>query len=211
VLVLHSPLHAIVDVDVAARAGWTPAALARAYLDGGARIIQLRAKRTPSGPLMDLCDALVELARSGDAAIIVNDRADLARMCRAAGVHVGQDDLSPRHARSIVGDAAVVGVSTHTVPQIDAAATEPVSYIAVGPVFGTRTKDTGYSAVGLPLVTQAVRRARGRPVVAIGGVTLDNAVLALDAGAAAVAVITDLLAGPPDARVRTYLATLAGR
>ncbi len=140
----------------------------------------------------------------------MNDRVDLARMSGAGGVHVGQDDLPPAAARDQLGPEAVVGVSTHSVPQLEAALREPVSYVAVGPVFGTSTKDTGYDAVGLELLRAASRMAGTMPIVAIGGVTLDNARAAIDAGASAVAVISDLLAGgDPESRVKAYLRLLS--
>jgi thiamine-phosphate pyrophosphorylase len=140
----------------------------------------------------------------------VNDRADLARMARAAGVHVGQEDLSPSDARAIVGPDAVVGYSTHSVEQVEMAVGEPVTYIAVGPVFGTRTKDTGYEAVGLELVSDAAVRAGQTPIVGIGGVSVENARSVLDAGASAVAVISDLLSTrDPRRRVAAYLRALA--
>ena len=142
--------------------------------------------------------------------MIVNDRADIARLAKAAGVHVGQDDIAPRDARPIVGPDAIVGVSTHTIDQVRAACAEPVSYIAVGPVFGTQTKDTGYTAVGLELVSAAAKAAGSIPIVAIGGVTLENARSVLDAGAASVAVIGDLLTGgDPRGRIAAYLQALA--
>jgi thiamine-phosphate pyrophosphorylase len=192
-------------VDVAAHARWAPLDLAQSYLDGGARLLQLRAKHLPSGPFLDLCDGLVRIAAPYNALIIVNDRADLAVMARAAGVHVGQEDLAPADARGLLGPAAIVGFSTHTVAQIEAAVREPISYLAVGPVFGTNTKDTGYSAVGLDLVSAAVRLAGEIPVVAIGGITLDTAPAVWRAGAAAVAVISDLVSvGDPAARVASY-------
>jgi thiamine-phosphate pyrophosphorylase len=139
--------------------------------------------------------------------VIVNDRADLARMAGATGVHVGQDDVSAADARALLGERAMIGCSTHTAAQVEAALPQPVDYIAVGPVFGTQSKDTGYKAVGLELVTAAARLAAGgRPVVAIGGVTLENAPSAMAAGASAVAVISDLLTGgTPTARVAAYL------
>jgi thiamine-phosphate pyrophosphorylase len=102
-----------------------------------------------------------------------------------------------------------MGVSTPSVAQIVATRAAPPPSVAVGPVFGTSTKDTGYSAVGLSLVREAARRSGGRPVVAIGGITLANAASVIDAGASAVAVIGDLLAGSPDARVRAFLRVLA--
>jgi thiamine-phosphate pyrophosphorylase len=124
---------------------------------------------------------------------------------------VGQEDLAPRAVRTVVGDDAVVGLSTHTVEQLERALDEPVSYVAIGPVFGTATKETGYGAIGLERVADASRRAaaRGLPLVAIGGITVHNARAVVDAGAAAVAVIGDLLAtGDPEARVRAYLERL---
>jgi thiamine-phosphate pyrophosphorylase len=202
------PLHAIVDVQVASKAGWQPLDLARAYLDGGARLLQLRAKDLPFGPFLDLSDALVALADEYEAGIIVNDRIDVARLSRAEGVHVGQEDLPPATARDQLGPAAIVGCSTHSAAQLEAARREPVSYIAVGPVFGTSTKVTGYEAVGLDLVAAAVRIADPIPIVAIGGVTLANAASAVEAGASAVAVISDLLVGDPVERVKAYLRIL---
>lgn len=185
------------------------ARLGAAFLDGGARVIQLRAKRLPSAPFLQHADDLVRAAAPYGAAVLVNDRVDLALVAGAAGAHVGQEDLPPAAARRLLGPEATIGYSTHTVAQIEAAADEPVSYIAIGPVFGTQTKATGYDAVGLALVAQAVRRSGGRPVVAIGGITLDRAPEVIAAGAASVAVITDLLAGgDPRARVAAYLRAL---
>jgi len=199
-----------VDVDLAGRAGLTPIDLTRAFLAGGARLLQLRAKTLGSRAFLDLADACVAAARPYNASIIINDRVDIARLSRAAGVHVGQDDLSPSAARRLLGDTAVVGVSTHTVPQIEAALREPVSYIAVGPVFGTASKNTGYDAVGLALVSAAARLAGEVPVAAIGGITLDNAPSVIAAGASSVAVIGDLIAGGnPEHRTRAFLQTLA--
>lgn len=203
-----SVLHAIVDVHAVAGAGWKPTELARAFLDGGARLLQLRAKELPSGAFLDLSDAVVALADEYEARIIVNDRVDVARLSGAAGVHVGQEDLSPAAARAQLGPAALIGFSTHTVAQVEGALQEPISYIAVGPVFGTATKDTGYSAVGLNLVSAAARLAGSIPVVAIGGVNLGNARAAIDAGASSVAVISDLLVGDPAERVKAFLRIL---
>ena len=178
-------------------------------LDGGARLLQLRAKTLPSRDFLELADAVVAIAGRYGASIVINDRVDIAKLSGAAGVHVGQDDLPPAAARGLLGDAAIVGFSTHTVEQIDAAVREPISYLAVGPVFGTHSKDTGYDAVGLDLVAEAVRRAGTLPVVAIGGITIENASSVLGAGAASVAVISDLLAGgDPQQRTRAILRSL---
>jgi thiamine-phosphate pyrophosphorylase len=200
-------LHAIVDIDMAARNERDPRDLARRFLDGGARVLQLRAKTLPSGPFLQLCDALVSLSRDYSAIFIVNDRVDVARLSGAHGVHVGQEDLPPAAARSQLGADSIIGFSTHSIAQVEAALHEPVSYLAVGPVFGTSTKDTGYSAVGLDLVSLA-SRLTPLPVVGIGGVTLDNARSVIDAGASAVAVISDLLVDDPAARVQAFLRAL---
>jgi thiamine-phosphate pyrophosphorylase len=132
-------------------------------------------------------------------------------LSRADGVHVGQEDLSPAAVRGLVGDQAIVGLSTHTSEQVDAAVREPVSYVAIGPVFATDTKSTGYRTLGVEPVRRAAHRAREReiPLVAIGGVTLETAADLIRAGAATVAVISDLMAGgDPAARVHAYLERL---
>jgi thiamine-phosphate pyrophosphorylase len=146
--------------------------------------------------------------------VVVNDRVDIARLCHADGVHLGQDDLEPSAARCILDGSAVIGLSTHSPDQVRAAAGLPVDYVAIGPVFGTSTKNTGYRAVGTDMVSQAsaILREGGtrRPIVAIGGITLERAPDVIRAGAASVAVISDLLStGNPEARVREYLQALA--
>lgn len=152
---------------------------------------------------------MIHAARPYGASVVVNDRADLARMAGAAGVHVGQDDLAPKAARELLGPSAIVGYSTHTVRQIEAAVAEPIAYLAIGPVFGTQTKETGYTPVGLDLVRTAARLSRGIPVVAIGGITIETVPSVLDAGASCVAVIRDLLAGgDPKGRIAAYCRTL---
>ena len=132
-------------------------------------------------------------------------------MAGADGVHIGQDDLPGRVARDLLGSAAVLGLSTHDASQLEVALLEPVSYLAVGPVYDTPTKNTGYAPVGLEAVRQAALTAGDRPVVAIGGITLEAAPAVVAAGAASVAVISDLLAGEdPARRVRAYLDVLGG-
>jgi thiamine-phosphate pyrophosphorylase len=205
-------LNAIIDADAAARAGWRVLDLASACLDGGAAFLQLRAKDAASGWLLETAIAIVEMGARPGAHLVVNDRAEVARLAGAAGVHVGQDDLSAEAARRIVGPQRIVGLSTHTIAQLDAAVHAPVDYVAIGPVFGTASKATGYDAVGLEMVEQAAARAHplGLRVVAIGGITLEQAADVIAAGADSVAVISDLLStGDPRARVREYLARLA--
>ena len=199
-------LYPIIDADVCAQHGHDPIALADACLRGGARLLQLRAKQASGGALLAIADALVAAARRTDALVIVNDRADIARMSDAAGVHVGQDDLPVEDVRRLLPATAIVGLSTHDDRQLDSALRSAADYVAVGPIYGTRTKETGYSARGLALVRAAA--GRGKPVVAIGGITLERAADVAAAGAAAVAVISDLLVADPEARVRAYLQAL---
>ncbi len=201
-------LHAIVDAEQAARAGWTPVGLARAYLDGGARFLQVRAPGVETGTLVEWAGEIVAAA-GRSARVIVNDRCDVALMAGAEGVHVGQDDLPARVARDLLGPAALLGLSTHDAAQVEAALREPISYLAVGPVHETRTKRTGYAPLGIEAVRRATRAAGDVPVVAIGGITLETAPHVVAAGASSVAVISDLLAGgDPARRVRAYVEAL---
>jgi thiamine-phosphate pyrophosphorylase len=183
--------------------GLDPLAVARACLAGGARLLQLRCKEEGSAAILALADALVADAHRVGGRLIVNDRVDIARMCGADGVHVGQEDLPAEDVRRLLGPAAIVGVSTHDPAQVDRALAGPASYIAVGPIYGTATKETGYGARGLDLVRYAA--GRGMPVVAIGGITLDRGADVLAAGASSLAVITDLLADDVEARVRAFM------
>jgi thiamine-phosphate pyrophosphorylase len=211
---LPSALYVVCDADVCAGHGWNLVDFATACMAGGARLLQVRGKHLSGRAFLETTVAIVTRAESVGALVVVNDRADIARLSGAGGVHVGQEDLPPAFVRAVTGPTAVVGLSTHTVAQIDAAASEPVSYVAVGPVFVTATKDTGYDAVGLERVRYAAGRARthGLPLVAIGGITLDNARAVLDAGASSVAVISDLVAsGDPASRVSAFLDTLSRR
>jgi thiamine-phosphate pyrophosphorylase len=175
------------------------------------RFLQIRAKSLPSGAFLQLVDAVVGIASRVHCVVIVNDRVDVARLGVADGVHVGQEDLSPAAARLQLGPEAIVGLSTHTEAQLHAAVMEPVDYVAIGPVFDTATKKTGYDAVGLEAVTLARRIIPAHvPIIAIGGITLANARSILDAGASSVAVIGDLLAGGnPGGRAADYLKLLA--
>jgi thiamine-phosphate pyrophosphorylase len=201
-------LYPIIDTGVCDARGLDPATVADACLAGGARILQLRDKTGSSAAFLSLADRLVQRATAFEARVVVNDRADIARLSGAWGVHVGQDDLDAADVRRIVGAAAVVGISTHDEPQIDAALEPDATYVAVGPIFGTQTKDTGYSARGLDLIRYASNR--GKPIVAIGGIALDRVESLLEAGATGIAVISDLLTtGNPEARTREFIARIS--
>jgi thiamine-phosphate pyrophosphorylase len=204
-------LYPIIDVDLCRRRGLDPLALATECLSGGARLLQLRQKAQPggSGAWLELVRGVIASASPLAAAIIVNDRADIAAMAGAAGVHVGQQDLPLAAVRAIAGDRAILGISTHTWEQIDEALEGTADYVAVGPVFTTSTKETGYEPRGLDIIRYAA--GRGKPVVAIGGVTAENAAAVLAAGASSVAVIGALLSdADPESRVRELLRSLGG-
>jgi len=191
--------------------GLDPGDLCGAWLDAGVSLIQLRAKRLTFGPMLRLAEHLVTRISGGDARLIVNDRVDVAVLCGAAGVHLGQDDLAPLAARAMLGDRALVGLSTHAPAQVEEALRQPIDYLAIGPVFPTGTKLQPDPLVGLAGVEAAARRARprGLPVVAIGGITLATAAAVIEAGASSVAVISDLLGGDPAARAREFVRALA--
>ena len=205
-------LYAIVDGEACAGAGRAPLDVTRAFLSAGVRCIQLRLKGWDSGPFLNLARTLVDDAKNAECMVIVNDRADITALAGAHGLHVGQEDLSPTQARRIVGTSPMIGLSTHTQTQWESGVSQPISYLAIGPVFGTGSKATGYKAVGLEVVRQAsaCAAAAGLPVVAIGGITLETAGAVIDAGATSVAVISDLLVGEPEARADAYLRRLSG-
>jgi len=200
-------LYAILDVDLLRTRGIDGMSLARTWLDAGVRLIQLRAKTMATGAMLELADALVAAGHADGARVIVNDRADVARMCGADGIHVGQEDLSPTAVRALVGESAIVGLSTHTDAQVEAACDEPISYLAIGPVFESATKTQVYGPVGLDGVARVAARAHqaGLPVVAIGGITLTTMPQVIEAGAQSVAVISDLIAGNPQQRIREFV------
>jgi len=196
------PLYAILDVDAVTARGWAPADVCRAWLTGGVRLMQLRAKSARFGAFLTIADEVVALCREAGAMLIINDRADVAALCGADGVHVGQDDLAVVDVREHVArpgsqGRGLIGLSTHDDAQVAAAVSQPISYLAIGPVFGTGTKDTGYGPLGLAQVARAcvAAHAAGVPLVAIGGITRERAPSVLAAGADAVAVIADLIEG----------------
>ena len=199
-------LYAIVDVDLCRMRGLDPHTVTAAYLRGGARLLQVRQKSVGSADFLAAVRHAVAEAHAVGARVIVNDRPDVAAIAGADGVHVGQTDLSVHDAHVVAGETGICGLSTHTRGQVDDALASGATYVAVGPVFRTGTKQTGYDPQGLDLVRYA--SGRGRPIVAIGGMTLKRAPDVLAAGAASVAVISDLLAGDPEARVRQYMAAL---
>lgn len=170
----------------------SPHMAAVALAEAGVELIQYRDKHSPSQTLLSLSHQLVAEMRPRGVCVVVNDRPDVAALARAAGVHVGQDDLPVEEARRVCGPGRWVGVSTHTEEQVRAAASTSADYIAVGPVFETATKAYPAPVVGLELIRRA-RQITKKPIVAIGGITVERAGDVYAAGADAVAVASDIL------------------
>ena len=190
-------LYAIVDVSCFAMPLRTTAAIvgyARDLAAGGATIIQYRNKVGTTREMLDDARA-IRRALPGNVILIMNDRADICIAADLQGVHVGQDDLSPEGARTVIGPNRILGVSTHNLEQLQHADAGPADYIAFGPVFATSSKRNPDPVVGLDGI-RAARAATKKPLVAIGGITRANARSVIDAGADSVAVIADLLSSP---------------
>jgi thiamine-phosphate pyrophosphorylase len=181
---------------------------ARQLVDAGVRLLQYRNKTASSRELLESSKRLsVELMPRG-ITFIVNDRADVAALAGASGIHVGQEDLGVEEAREVVGQDKLVGVSTHNRTQFEQAAAGSADYIAVGPIFSTSTKMNPDPVVGTELIRQ-VRPLTDKPIVAIGGITLERAAEVVQAGANSVAVISDILrARKPGERARQFLEML---
>jgi thiamine-phosphate pyrophosphorylase len=202
---LPSPLYVILDSEVT-RGRELPSLLA-AVLAGGARLVQLRDKRTPLVELYPLALALAERCRQAGALFIVNDRADLALAVGAGGLHVGQEDLPAAAARRLLPSSMILGVSTHDLAQARRALADGADYVAVGSVFPTTTK-AAFQLVG-PELVRKLRPEVPVPLVGIGGITADNAALVVAAGADAVAVISAICAAPdPEVATRRLLERL---
>ena len=190
-------VYPILDTESLDRRAVTLETAAAAFLEGGAGILQIRHKRHWSRAFFDSARTVARLCREAGATLIVNDRADFA-MLLDAGLHVGQDDLSPRDARRLMGPDAAIGYSSHNMMQLCAAGGEPVDYVALGPIFSTASKLNPDPVTGL----EEIRRCRSlieKPLVAIGGITQENACDVWKAGADSVAVIAGLLPEPATA------------
>jgi thiamine-phosphate pyrophosphorylase len=200
--------YPILDTDVVLRRGIEPVKAAGQVLDGGAKILQFRHKGFLSREAFAWLEQIAKLARAMGATLVVNDRADLAKLF-GAGLHLGQDDLLPSVARRVIGPHAMVGYSTHNEAQLRAACDEPANYLALGPIFGTVTKENPDPTVALDELRR-LRPLSNRPLVAIGGITRANALKVIDAGADSVAVIGDLFPedGNITARIKEWLRLL---
>ncbi len=191
--VLPSPIYPITDPRAAGGGAHTEQV--RALLAGGARWLQLRDKSAAGGALRDDLRGACRLARARGARALVNDRADLALAAGAHGVHVGEDDLPAEAARRVLGERAWVGVSTHAPATAEHAARLDVDYVALGPIFPTRSKPGAHPAVGLAGLAEARLRVAA-PLVAVGGIGPENLAEVLRAGADAAAMISAVWEAP---------------
>jgi thiamine-phosphate pyrophosphorylase len=199
-----SGLHVLADDDPRWR--HDPLVQAHAACEGGARVVQLRAKRATDSRALAWGRAIRARTRAAGVTFVVNDRVDLALACEADAVHLGQDDLPPAEARRIAPRLAI-GRSTHDASQLARALAEPIDYVAYGPLFGTASKETGYDARGLAALREIASHCAPLPLVAIGGIDAGNCAQARAAGAHGVAVISAVAnAADPIAAVRELVA-----
>ena len=197
------PLYAIIDATLLQI---SELSMAEMLAQAGVELIQYRNKTAPTRQYFDVSRQLSGLLQTRGVRLIVNDRPDVALLAGAGGVHVGQEDLSVEDARAVCGPDRWVGVSTHTLEQFAAADKTSADYIAFGPIFPTKTKENPDAVVGTELLSRA-RRMTKKPIVAIGGVTLERAEEVYRAGADSLAVIRDLISvANPAARAREFLA-----
>lgn len=162
-------------------------------MDGGAKFIQLREKRSTPKEFYKSANDVMNFVRGSEVKIIINDRVDIALAVKADGVHLGQDDLPPVYARELLGKDAIIGFSTHDVAQAIEATKFPLDYIAIGPIFDTTTKENPDATVGIAGL-QTVRNIIGDfPLVAIGGIDFENYQSVLENGADSVAIISAIL------------------
>jgi thiamine-phosphate pyrophosphorylase len=174
----------------------------------GVRLLQYRNKQASAHELFESSKSLASLLIPRGVTFVVNDRADVASAAEASGVHVGQEDLRVEEARSVIGTGKLLGASTHNLEQFRDAVATSADYVAVGPVFPTSTKANPDPVVGIEFI-RIVRVLTDKPIVAIGGITLERAAEVIQAGADSVAVVSDILLAPdPGQRARQYIELL---
>lgn len=204
-------LHVLVDDHP--RWGRDPVAQARAACAGGAAVVQLRCKHAADSDALAWAQRIRELTRSSDTLFIVNDRFDLALLADADGVHLGQGDVSPCRIPKPARDHLLIGRSTHSLDQARRAREEPIDYLAFGPIFGTRSKDSAHAPRGIEPLRECARLVSSRPLVAIGGIAAHRVREVVAAGATAIAVISAVAAAEDmEAATRALVVALrAGR
>ncbi|HEY0658573.1 MAG TPA: thiamine phosphate synthase [Pyrinomonadaceae bacterium] len=162
-------------------------------IKGGAKFIQLREKYASTREFYKSAENALKIARKHDVKIIINDRVDIALALKADGVHLGQDDLPPAEARKILGEKVIIGYSTHNIEQAIAAVLMPVNYLAIGPIYATKTKENPDAMVGLEGLRKVREATENFPLVAIGGINLENLREVYEAGANSAAIISGLI------------------
>lgn len=176
--------------------------------EAGVRLLQYRDKSAPARKLFETSRELATVLSPRGVTFFVNDRPDVAVLAGASGVHVGQEDLDVEQARRVVGKEKLVGVSTHNLEQFKRAAMSSADYIAAGPVYSTSSKANPDPVVGVDFIRK-VRGLTQKPIVAIGGISLERAAAVIEAGADSVAVISGILSAPdPGERARQYTKSL---
>jgi thiamine-phosphate pyrophosphorylase len=173
-------------------------------IEGGAEIIQLREKFASPKEFYEDAKTAVTIAKTADVRIIINDRVDIALAVKADGVHLGQDDLPPIYARKVLGENTIIGFSTHTVKQAIEAIKLPIDYIAIGPIFATATKENPDKIVGIEGLKNVRKAISDFPLVAIGGITLENVEEVLQF-ADSVALISSILDGSIEENMRKFI------
>lgn len=193
-------LYAITDARLS---GLSHAEQVARLAAGGATLIQLREKHLPSRAFYQEAVATLAIARGLGVKVIINDRVDIALALRADGVHLGQDDLPPAAARELLGSDAIIGISVHNADQAKDALDLPIDYLAAGPVFPTRSKENPDPVLGLEGLRDIRQMIGTIPLVAIGGINLENARAVFEAGADAIALISALLSPPEEIEAST--------
>ncbi len=194
--ILNFKLPRIYPITNARISGVSHAEQVEKLIAGGAELIQLREKNASPRDFYEAADRAINIARPLGVKIIINDRVDIALALKADGVHLGQDDMPPERARSILGDNAIIGFSTHSIEQARSAMSLPVDYIAFGPIFRTQTKENPDEVVGLKGLRD-VRNAIGSlPLVAIGGINESNLQSVFETRADSAAMIGAILFDP---------------
>lgn len=196
--------YPILDSGLLARAGVDALDLARGLVGAGARLVQYRHKAAYTREAYEQAKAIGRVVQQADGLYVINDRADIALMLGADGVHLGQDDLPPAAVRNIAGSKLIVGFSTHNEQQLRAGGREPVDYLAIGPIFGTASKQNPDPVVGVDELRR-LRALTEKPLVAIGGITRERAASAFDAGADSLAVLSDLVSEDLPARAAEWV------
>ncbi len=199
--------YPILATGLLAQAGIAPAEMARVLAGAGVGIAQFRHKGSYTRDMLAVAEETSAILQEAGVRCIINDRADIARILHADGVHLGQRDLSPRDVRGIVGNSMMVGLSAHNEEQLRAADSLPADYLAIGPIFATSSKRNPDPVVGIEELAR-LRSLTTKPLVAIGGITRDNAREVIEAGADSVAVISDIIAPDLPGRLAEWMELL---